>query len=208
MSLATDIKEVYTELGASITIIRDNGNISGEYIMYERNAQATKPFIREYFLEADFPYDSSAVTGDVIEIDTTDSLYMLMNKSPDIFENSIVEHGSVLYKVNTSGEVWRPSGETRNPQTYKMELNWESVKSNAYALLTEPEFGEELSLEDEKPSIGWLPDKKKELFIPASYGVKELDRIEPTSGEFYMVESVKPRRYPDIDLCILGEDTR
>ena len=58
MSIGLDIKEVLSEVGNTITIVRTAGNVTGEYTMYKPNAQVTKPFIREFFLEGWLSYDT------------------------------------------------------------------------------------------------------------------------------------------------------
>lgn len=78
-------------------------------------------------------------------------------------------------------------------------------KSNCYALLVPPEFGGEIETEEE---IGILEMDRQALYIPSSVGVQVLDRYQPVSGEYYRVEAVKTRRYPAVDLVLLGEDTR
>ncbi len=58
MGVGADIKEVLADVGTSILIVRAARNISGEFIKYQLNAQVTKPFIREFFLDAMISYDT------------------------------------------------------------------------------------------------------------------------------------------------------
>ena len=80
-----------------------------------------------------------------------------------------------------------------------------SIKSDAYSLLTEPLFSGYLDTESELANIGI---ERQELYIPSSFGIQTLDRFEPTSGEYYIVESIRTRRFPGVDVVVLGEDTR
>lgn len=205
MSTGQDIKEALADIGPTITIIRDSGNIEGEYVDYDTNAQVTKPFIREFFLEAMVSYDTDLVPGDVLEIDPTGVRYMLMNKTPEIVEGEIAFYNSVFYKCNVSGELLRPSGEVRSAQTYQKASVFASERSVCYALLTEPLFSGDLETDEQ---LGLLGIHKEELYIPSSFGIKVLDRYQPVSGEYYVVESIKTRRFADIDVAILGEDNR
>ena len=205
MTIGDDIKETFEDVGTGYTVFRDTGDVSGEYLDYAINAQVTKPFTREFFLQATLPYDSSALTGDVIQFDTTGDNYLLMNKTPELFENTLITNEAVLYKANVSGELLRPSGETWSTQTYHKEPQWETIKSNCHALQTEALYGHDLDTDEE---LGLLGVQNHELYIPHSVGVRILDRYQPLSGEFYRVETIKTRRYEDIDVCEIGEDRR
>jgi len=112
MTIGPDIKEAIQEVGATFHVLRDGGNLSGEWLDISPNAQVTKPFIREYFQEAAFYYDTLAIPGDVIVLDETSDPFVIMNLTPTLFENTTIENAGVLYKCNKSGELWRPSGET------------------------------------------------------------------------------------------------
>lgn len=205
MSTGQDIKEALADIGPTITIIRDSGDIAGEYVDYDTNAQVTKPFIREFFLEAMVSYDTDLIPGDVFEIDIIGERYLLMNKTPTIIEGEVGYYDSVFYKCNVSGELLRPSGETRSSQTYQKAATFSSERSVAYGLLTEPLFSGDLETEEQ---LGLIGIHKEELYIPSSFGIQVLDRYQPTSGEYYVVESIKPRRFAGVDVAILGEDNR
>jgi hypothetical protein len=202
--VGVDIKDAYREVGVAVTFLRDSGNLSGEYVDISLNSQVTKPFIREFFLEVGFPYDTRMELGDIVSIDLTSEKFIVMNKTADIFENEIIEYGSVLYKSNVSGEILRQSGEIWDPQTYEKRIVWDVVQTNAYALQTEPLFGNRL-IEEE---LGLLNIQKNELYIPTRYGIKVHDRYECSSGEYFMISNIKKRRYPVVDVCELEEDNR
>jgi hypothetical protein len=91
MTLGADIKEVYTDVGAAYSATRIGPGVSGEletgYLDFELNRQVTKPFIREYFIEASLPYDTVSAVGDVIEFTADGRKFLLMNLTPDLFEN-------------------------------------------------------------------------------------------------------------------------
>lgn len=205
MGIGIDLREVLDEVGVGITILRSGGSVSGEYIDIEPNSQVTKPFIREYFLEATFPDDTSGIVGDIVEFNPTRTRYLLMNKSPAIFENSIYGYDAVLYKCNVSGQLVRPSGEVWPSQTYHKTMEWEVIESECFGLQTEPLFGHDLETEEE---IGLLGIERHELYVPSSVGIQVHDRFEPVSGEFYRVETFRKRRFSNVDIVELAEDTR
>jgi hypothetical protein len=202
--VAEDIKQAYIEVGTSYEVLRKGVQVgSGEYLLYDLNAQVTKPFIREHFLEASLPFDTSGEAGDVLRFHNGDC-YLLMNKSPFELENKVLEYSTVLYKANTSGELRRPSGEAWDTQTYHKTPIFGVIETNVYSLLTESLFRYELSEQD----FGQLAIAKDELYIPKVYGIRLNDRYEPKSGEYYRVTTIKTRGFPGVDVVGVEEDTR
>jgi len=204
MTIGPDIKEVIEEVGVAITLLRGSGDITGEWLDFEPNSQVTKPFIREYFLEAMMANDTVAIVGDGIKFNVPGDIYLLMNKTPEMFENSIINQGAVLYKCNVSGELLRASGEVWSSDYHKV-TEWKSISSGEYGLQTEPLFGHTLETDEE---IGLLGLERHELYVPRRIGVQVGDRWEPFSGEYYRVESIKHRRFGGVDVVELGEDHR
>ena len=202
MTIGPDIKEVLIEVGVGYTILRDSGNVTGEYLTYKPNAQVTKPFIREYFLEGALSYDTRVVSGDIIQFTATEDCYIIMNNTPALFENVVIKYDAVLYKTNVIINLLRPSN-VRNPQTLQMRTIWTTIKANAKALFASPMFGIDLDTNEE---LGLIGIGDHELYIPNSYGAKVLDRIRISSTEYYRVEVVKSRRYKDVDVLDIGED--
>ena len=135
MTIGPDIKEVLSEVGTAFTIKRDSGDITGEYLDFTPNTQVTKPFIREFFLEVMLSYDTELVAGDIVELNVPATPFMLMNFTPDMFENEVIKYDGVIYKCNVSGELLRFSGEANWPDsTYHKLEHLITVKSNCYAL--------------------------------------------------------------------------
>jgi len=208
MSSATSVKKGLENAGSAFTIFRGDGDISGEYLSAEPNAQVTKPFIREYFIEALLSYDTQLIPGDVLEMDETGDRFLAMNKTPSMVKNAIILNDGVLYKSNVSGELLRPSGENVWDTSYRKRTSWETLSgetgSTCYGLQTEPLHGVEI----DDSELGQLDIQNHELYIPASFKVKPLDRYQTASGEYFLINSVKERRYPAVDVALLEEDTR
>jgi len=204
MTIGDDLKATFEEVGAAFTVIRDAGNLTGDYLDYELNRQVTKPFIREYFLEASVGHDVDVVAGDVVQIDTLGKQYLVMNLTSDMFENATISKEVVLYKSNVSGELLRFSGEGWDSD-YRHRQQWDTQKSDAYGLLTEKLFGTDLTQDEE---LGQMGLEASVLYLPNSYGAKALDRYEYTSGEFLKIEVVEKRKFDRVDACHVTEDTR
>ena len=100
MTIGPDIEEVLDEVGTKYTILRDSGNITGEYTYTKTNSQATKPFIREFFLEGTMQYDTYVGSGDIIEFTTTGKRYLVSHITPTLFENTVIRYEVVLYLAN------------------------------------------------------------------------------------------------------------
>jgi hypothetical protein len=204
MTIGPDIEEVLEEVGTGFTILRDSGNVSGEFLDFEPNSQVTKPFIREFFLEAMLKYNTAVVSGDVIRFDTTGDCYMVMNFTPDLFENQIINYSAVLYKTNVHLAIYRSS--IVQQSNYHDRTVWTLVKSGVKALLTSPLYGSSL---DEERELGALGLQMQELYVPLSIGIQTLDKIVvQETGEHWKVDSIKIRRFQAITVAELGEDTR
>lgn len=209
MTIGPDLKEAIEEIGTAVDIFQNGDSsslVSGEYIIFKANTQATKPFIREFFLEAEISYDSESKAGDVLNFSTTGNKYIIMNSTPVLFENEVIKNDIVLYKCNVSGEILRISGESSwNRTTMRKSPSWQSIKANAYALQTEGIYG---NADLPEAPLGAIPKIRYELYIPQAYGIRELDRYQTASGEYYRVEAVFHRRFDKVDVAVLQEDTR
>lgn len=205
MTIGPDIEEVLNEVGTSYSILRDSGNLTGEKTYYKTNTQVTKPFIREFFLEAWLPYDTQAVAGDYIQFITTGAVYLVMNKTPHMFEDAIIKYDSVLYKCNVVIDVLRPVESDDWDSNYRKLTTWRYIAERKYALITTPLYGHDLSTDEE---LGYLGLETHEMYAPISLNILTLDRIRLTSLEYFIVETIKPRRYEGINVFELGEDTR
>jgi len=204
MTIGPDIEEAINEVGTAFTIIRDAGNVTGEYLYFKPNAQVTKPFIREYFLEAWMTYETEVVAGDIIEFNITGDRYMVMNFTSLLFENAIYRYDSVLYKTNVQADLLRPS-EFRSPQTYRTRTIWTLIEESFDCLLTTPLHGHDLETDEE---IGLLGIENHELYVPNSVGVRVFDRLKLSYDEYFRVEVKKKRRYPSVTVFDVGEDVR
>jgi len=205
MTLGPALKHVIEDDGVKVLIVRDSGDITDEYLTYEPNAQVTKPFIREFFLEAEFPYDTQVVAGDVIEFIITGDRYLVMNKTAEILENEITLYNGVLYKCNMTIDIYRPDDTGTRDNQYHQATTWSLVKADADVLFTTPLYGIDLETDEQ---IGLIGVKDLELYIPSSVVISVLDRIIVSSSEYYRVETVKKRRYSAVDVCDVGEDMR
>jgi len=204
MSIGPDIKEAIVEVGTKFIIERDSGDITGGYLNFGSNAQVTKPFIREFFLEAEFCYDTTIVGGDIVKFNTTGTRYIVMNYTPILFENEIIKWEVVLYKTNEVIQILR-SVNARNLQTYLMEVRWEIKETDRPALITSPLYGTDLDTDEE---LGLIGLELNEMYIPSAYDYAVHDRIRLSDGDYFRVEAVKKRRYQGVDVVEIGFDTR
>ena len=158
MGTKESIKKGLISAGTSYTVKRLSGGVSGEYLDFEPNAQVTKPFIREFFIETLMPYDTTIRLGDVVKFDATGDYYLAMHKTASILKNAIILNDGVFYRANVSGELLRPSGEGSFNSDYRQTTSWEIISgetgSVCYALQTEPLHGIELQSGQELGDIG------------------------------------------------------
>jgi len=204
MSIQYDIADVLAEVGLSFTIERVGVPIPDvvEYLTYTPNSQVTKPFIREHFLEVAFESETQVVAGDIITFVASDDSYLVMNNSPDFFEDEVIRYLAVLYKTNVLVDMLRPQNTTVN---YHTSHSFVSRHTAQKALIYAPLFGNVGDITD----IGMYSQEKNELYIPNAYGLRMGDRIVlQETDEVFAVTACIPRRYPNICFAMLSEDTR
>ena len=201
MSIGQDMKEVFVEIGDPITILRTPTNITGEFVKLEINAQVTKPFIREFFIEATLAFDTQAVSGDWIQL-ADGRVLMVMNKTPKLLEGDIMQFSCVLYKCNVTGVVLRPTYTRSGPNR---ETVWSVVKENVPALITEAMYGNALDVDE---PVGQVSMTEHDLYIPTSVGLGVKDRFKIPDLRCFQVEVVRNFRFDRVDLATVGEDTR
>jgi len=205
MALSTCIKQSLRHAGVAYTILRDDGDIAGEYMGARTTEQVTKPLTMEHFRVMDVPADTSLIAGDVVEFDKTDERFLVMNLHPNVLANEIALYQGAIYKCNVlAGKVYRPSGEVWG-DTYHKQTQWGLVKEDVSAMHVAALYGARLEDDEELALLGLMKD---EVYLPKSIGVKVLDRWQPFSGEFYMVKVIEPRRFPGVDVAVVEEDTR
>jgi len=204
--IGKSLKGALETVGIAFSILNSGeADVDGGYLTAKTNRQVTKPFIREFFRDAEVAYDTDVVSGDVIKFDVTDEVFVVINSTPQVVLNEIIRHLCVLYKCNVSGEIQRPSGEAEWDDDYRKGGDFEIVRRDCYALQTEALFGHDLETDEELGRIGL---QEHELYIPHSNGMQVLDRYEPFSGEYYQVETIKKRRLNQVNVVNLSENTR
>ncbi|MFZ3044701.1 MAG: hypothetical protein WA151_02205 [Desulfatirhabdiaceae bacterium] len=201
MTLGVDIKEVIEEIGEPITILRSPTNITGEHVKSTVNAQVTKPFIREFFMEAWLSYDTQVVSGDWVQF-ADGRVFIVMNKTANLFESEVMRYNAVLYKTNVVATIQRQSVVTTD---YSAVVTWGTVKANANVLITEALYGNSLDADEDG---GQFSMSENDLYIPASVGIQPNDRVFISATEYYKVEAVRYRRFDNVHLATIGEDTR
>jgi hypothetical protein len=204
--LGPDIEEVYAELGTEIVIVNRTPQVS-ERILYEINAQGTKPFIREHHLDCTFPYNTSLVVGDVVYMPKTGRYHMVMNLTSELFEDEPVEVNGVIYLCNLplTARILRPA-EIRDVQSYDMISGWSVlVDAPVYGLITDRIFGSQL---DELVIVGQTQIWRIDLYLPKRYNLEPLDRVVISDTEYYKVEAIEAYNFPGAVVATLVEDNR
>jgi hypothetical protein len=205
--IGSDLVEVYAEVGASIKIYKPDGTtILGEYLDFDINRQVTKPFIREFFLEASFIYATKAEGGVVVEFVVDGRKFLVMNLTGELFENEIIGYNAVLYKCNEVVTIKRLTKGGWDGD-YKKTITWPNVAVDVPILLTERFFGTGLGAIGPQDFMEYdIFDNQ--MYISAYYGVKPLDRVWLSDTEFFQVDFVEKRKFEGVHSCVLSEDTR
>jgi hypothetical protein len=202
LGIGPDISEVLDELGVEAVILRSPVNLV-EKITYDVNGQASNPFMREFALAASFRYNTVIVQGDIVQIDT--DFYLVVHKTPDNFEDSIVEHASGLLKCNIPAFSLLSPTEVKDPDTFVITKGWTIKKAGGHCLIYK---NARSVLLNNETSTGKDTTYTLDCFVPASYGAVKLDRVYISPTEFYRVQDVEKYMYPGVHVLTLVEDER
>jgi hypothetical protein len=203
MSIGLDLKEAIAAVGVTVSIVGSQS--PAEYVRFKTNKQVTKPFIREFFLETMMSFDTAIISGDIIKVGVTGIRYIMMNKTPDLFENEVMRYSGVVYKTNVCGALQRPEysrgADLKQRELFTPVLGAEAVD----ALMVEALYGHSLDTDE---ALGELGLEKHELYIPHKFGAKIKDRFYIDEDHYYRVITVKTHRYDDVDVLEIDIDTR
>jgi hypothetical protein len=201
--IGLDISEVIEELGVTATIYRTPANLT-EKLVYDVNALSANAFLRENMLNVSFKHNTIITTGDVIQFHAIE--YLVINKTPDDFEDEITEYAGVVYKCNLpAGSLILSPTKATDPTTYKITQGWAIRKSDAKGLLTQDKRSTEV---DAETSTGKVLTFALECFVPAHYGVEINDRLYINATTFYRVQDIEQYRFPDVHVLSVVKDDR
>jgi hypothetical protein len=207
MTIGPDLAEILPEVGVSVSILHPATGVSvTEYIDFDINRQVTKPFIREFFIESTFAYNTAAASGDIVSFIVDGRKFLIMNLTGELFENAVISYNAVMYKCNAVITLKRPAKAGWNA-TYDRTITWTDLYVGVPVLLTERFFGTTMKILEPKDLLEYdiLADQ---VYIPSYYDVKPLDRLWLSSTEYYKVDFVEKRKFDAVLACGLSEDTR
>lgn len=200
--IGPDISEVIEELGVTVTILRTPNNLT-EKIVYDVNGQASNPFMREHALATSFKYDSAINTGDVLLMGGL--YYLVIAKTPDDFEDAVVEYPGQILKCNTNGATFSYETSTQDSNTFEITNGWTNRKTDAHCLIYRGSRG---AIQNSDVAEGKETNFRLDCYVPKSYGIQIGDRLTLTNGVVYRVQDIEPYVYPDIDTLSLVDDER
>lgn len=201
MGIGPDIKEVRDELGASFTIVRLN---VVEKIDYDIRNPAGDPVAQEQHFDANLSYDTQIIVGDVIQ--SGGNSFLVMNKTPDSFEDEVVEYAAILFKCNLpdTASIIYPTT-TVNQTTFIVTQGWAVRKATPYGLVNPSTRG---TANNPDTSTGKDLTYTLECLVPSLYGVEILDRVIMTPTEYFRVQEIEKYKYPGVHILTLVEDER
>lgn len=208
MTVGRDIAEVFRDVGAKVFI---NETSQYDYIDAELNTQVSNPFIREHMIEATLPYNTIIQPGNIINFEATQQRFLVVNYIPDIFENEPVAISATIYKCNVYGYFYReqemPDNENLPMQfRHRRQVCWKLVDEN-YLVFTSALRGNTSEMLGTQ-HFGDIVVKRHIVYLPSSMDVKTKDRLYIDENEYYQVGNVEKRRFNNVAVISLHEDTR
>jgi len=199
--LGPDIAEVIEELGSTFTIVRTGLT---EKVLSNLRELARDPAFQERHFDAVLSYNTAINSGDIIQ--SGGENFIVMDKSTDDFEDSVVKCNAVLYKCNlpSTTKILIPT-ETTNETTFAVTVSWSIRLGTVYGLLFPGARGAVLNQEN---ITGKELTYKLMCFVPDFYGVERYDRFYLSASEFYRVEDIEKHQYAGIHVLSLVEDER
>lgn len=172
-SLGDDIGSIFEDVGLAYTIIRDAGNISGEFLDYEDNRQVTKPFFIEHQLTVFLKYNSQLVCGDLLQFNTDTRRFFVMHLSEGVFENEIISKDGVLFKVNAKVDILRPS---HTGTAWAPTSAWTTVLSDKDAVI---DFqASSVRVDEGLDPVQDVLRRTNIVYVPKSYDLRVGDRFQ------------------------------
>ena len=194
MGIAEDLKAVFTEIGTKVSVVGTLPVVS-EFVDFEQTD-------REGFFIATAAADTVMTVGSVLEADKGKQKYLVLFKTDQIFENSLVS--AELHCVVCRNTVNITSlSETKDVGTRKITKNWIS-RGDFSVYITPSLTGNEINME--KDQI-YFNDKNKRMWVSSSSGVLKGDRVT-ANGLFFEVGDIDSLRYPGVSICELFLDVR
>lgn len=192
MTLGTDIKEVYEQIGSTIEIMVDGEWVEDACI--DTDGDMGSPYFRKAF----FPFDTAASIGSVVRISSVGSMFIVATRVPDVFEDGTIEYGSLLYLVNRIGKHSRLA----SYRSAEYELIEDYYEVNATVHMFEPT----VSIRFDGGQLGSIDMQAGEMYAAEAYGIAVGDRLEFGDDKFE-VEVVKSV-HPGIVSLAVREDNR
>ena len=205
VGLQDDLASVFEEIGTLVEIV-GSSPVVREYIDVEQNVQVSNPFIREHFIEGTLKAQTKITPGELLLFVGKNLTYLVVNHSPELFEDEIVIISTTLYKCNAAVTVKRQSGTDRDPVTRQQVPVWADVFTSP-APVTSALRGSPSDLNDQQ-SFLQFSTKEKVAYFPERIAPKVLDRLVMPSGEKYKIANVEYYRFNGVVVCDLEEDTR
>lgn len=203
--LQDDLASVFAEIGTLVEIV-GSSPVVREYIDVEYNVQVSNPFIREHFVEGTFKAETKIQPGSLLNFVGKNLTYLVVNHSPELFEDLVVIVSATLYKCNAVVTVLRQTAEDRDPVTRKIGVVWEEVFTSP-APITSALRGSPSDLNDYQAFLQFQT-KEKTTYFPESLAPKVLDRVRLANGDYFKISNVEYHRFNGVVVCDLEEDTR
>ena len=205
VGLQDDLASVFEEIGTLVEIV-GSFPVVREYIDVEYNVQVSNPFIREHFIEGTLKAATNIQPGSILDFVGKNMKYLIVNYSPELFEDQPVIISTTLYKCNTVATVKRQTSTHRDPVTRQMVRPWTDIFTLP-APITSALRGSPSDMNDYQPFLQYAV-KEKIIYFPESYAPQVLDRVTLPNNENFKISNVEYYRFNGVVVCDLEEDTR
>ncbi len=213
MSIGQDIAEVLDELGMTVEVRRPD---TDEYEWFQERIELTtsetssNPFDREFLANASFRHNTQIECGDIVRTTVSSIPYVVLTKTPQGFEDQVIEFNSLLYRCNVSGIVLKQIDAGSWASDYTNQAKWVPVYAGAVpiVLASSQQVDAGAVRGVLKQPFGEFENAPNDVFISGWYHVPGLSRFRYFSVKYFpWIEWEESVSYNKKDL-VLSSDYR
>lgn len=202
--IGSDIKDVLQDLGKHVQIYAHNtANPSDEYVDTDQSINERSVFESSHMMPVTAVYDSNITAGDRLDFVNLSDSFLVASLDDQLFQSEVYAKEGVIYKCNAFVNCERRSGEIRDPSTYDLIPNWNSVFSGEMGLFTGRISDHDII--DER--YARFSTSSKLLYLSKDLDVQQEDRCI-VNGDKFNVQTVETDRIPGLYICGVSEDAR
>ncbi len=202
--LGNDIALVLEELTEPIDIYNyEHDILTHGYMDIEHEARTRTPFESTFMIKAVFPFNTTAIIGDLISLTTTTDKYIISSFIDEIFEQGVISKEGFLYRCNVVADINRKGEEQTRDENYELVPSWDSIYTDIDLLFT----GQLSDQGIDEEIYARVYSSTRKAFISNQLDIRVNDQLV-IGDKKYQIDLMEMHRLPGVKICRLTEDQR